>query len=101
MSMVARHGNFGIWRGSMERPQTRASSLHFKIMDYIYKENGSEWALVADRLEEVVEQLPQKLDAGVAMGNDYQRLGRRDEAIGAHQRPPDPDKKPGREGWSE
>src|SRR3546814_2675819 len=60
MRMVARHGNFGIWRGSMERPQTRASSLHFKVMDYIYKEHGSDWALVADRMEEVVATLPQK-----------------------------------------
>src|SRR3546814_429593 len=92
MRMVARHGNFGIWRGSMERPQTRASSLHFKIMDYIYKENGSDWALVADRLEEVVAQLPQKVDAGVELGNAYLRLGRRDEAIGAYQRLLDQDR---------
>ena len=94
MRMVARHGNFGIWRGSMERPQTRASSLHFKVMDYIYKENGSDWALVADRLEEVVAQLPQKVDAGVELGNAYLRLGRRDEAIGAYQRLLDQDKVP-------
>src|SRR3546814_9240413 len=78
----------------MERPQTRASSLHFKIMDYIYKENGSDWALVADRLEEVVAQLPQKVDAGVELGNAYLRLGRRDEAIGAYQRLLDQDKVP-------
>src|SRR3546814_11058545 len=78
----------------MERPQTRASSLHFKIMDYIYKENGSDWALVADRLEEVVAQLPQKVDAGVELGNAYLRLGLRDEAIGAYQRLLDQDKVP-------
>src|SRR3546814_9284065 len=55
-------------------------------MDHIYKENGSDWTLVANRLEEVVAQLPQKVDAGVELGNAYLRLGRRDEAIGAYQR---------------
>src|SRR3546814_13324636 len=63
-------------------------------MGYIYKENGSDWALVADRLEEVVAQLPQKVDAGVELGNAYLRLGRRDEAIGAYQRLLDQDKVP-------
>src|SRR3546814_13619514 len=78
----------------MERPQTRASSLHSKVMDHIDKENGSDWTLVANRLEEVVAQLPQKVDAGVELGNAYLRLGRRDEAIGAYQRLLDQDKVP-------
>src|SRR3546814_9488862 len=63
-------------------------------MGYIYKENGSDWTLVANRLEEVVAQLPQKVDAGVELGNAYLRLGRRDEAIGAYQRLLDQDKVP-------
>src|SRR3546814_10142064 len=92
--MVARYGHVGIWRGSMQRPQTRASSLHFKVMDYIYKQNGRDWALVASRLEEVVAQLPQEVDAGVELGNAYLRLGRRDAAIGAYQRLLDPDTVP-------
>lgn len=94
MRMVARYGYIGIWRGSMQRPQTRGSSLHFKVMDYIYKENGRDWTLVASRLEEVVAQLPQKVDAGVELGNAYVRLGRRDQAMGAYQRLLDQDKVP-------
>src|SRR3546814_12084684 len=79
--LVSRYSYICIWRGRMERPQTRASSLHSKVMYHIYKENGSDWTLVANRLEEVVAQLPQKVDAGVELGNAYLRLGRRDEAI--------------------
>lgn len=94
MRMVARYGNLGVWRGRMERPQTRASSLHSRVMDYIYKENGDDWALVAARLEEVVAQLPQKVDAGVELGNAYLRLGRRDEAIAAYRRMLEQDKVP-------
>src|SRR3546814_13899367 len=62
--------------------------------DLIYKQNGRDWALVASRLEEVVAQLPQEVDAGVELGNAYLRLGRRDAAIGAYQRLLDQDKVP-------
>lgn len=94
MRLVARHGHMSIWRGTLVRPQSRAGSLHGKVMDYIYKEDGRDWALVASRLEEVVAQLPQKVDAGVELGNAYVRLGRRDEAIRAYQRLLDQDKMP-------
>src|SRR3546814_15275251 len=49
MRLVSRHGYIGIWRGRMERPQTRASSLHSKVMDHIYKENGSDWTRSEER----------------------------------------------------
>ncbi|MEO5629587.1 MAG: hypothetical protein ABIQ62_07455, partial [Thermomonas sp.] len=86
MRLVARFGFVGIWHGEMNRPQTRAGSLYGKVKDYIYKENGTDWKLVADRLEEVVGQLPQKVDAGVELGNAYVRLGRHGEAIAAYRR---------------
>lgn len=86
MRMVARFGHVGIWHGTLRRPQTRASSLATRVGDYIYKENGDDWALVAARLEEVVAHLPMKVDAGVELGNAYLRLGRRDKAIAAYRR---------------
>ncbi|GAA4859346.1 tetratricopeptide repeat protein [Luteimonas vadosa] len=94
MRMVARYGHVGIWRGTLVRPQSRAGSLKRKVMDYIYKENGDDWALVAARLEEVVPLGPQAVDAGVELGNAYVRLGRRDEAIGAYRRLLDQEKLP-------
>jgi len=57
-----------------------------KVSDYIYKEGGNDWAPVAARLEEVVVQLPAKVDAGVELGNAYLRLGKREQAIAAYQR---------------
>jgi len=94
MRLVARHGHVGIWHGRMTRPQARAGSLYGKVADYIYKENGDDWALVALRLEEVVAQMPQKVDAGVELGNAYLRLGRRAQAIAAYRRLLEQDKVP-------
>jgi tetratricopeptide (TPR) repeat protein len=94
MRMVARFGHVGIWHGTMRRPQTRAGSLASKVNDYIYKENGDDWALVAARLEEVVVHLPMKVDSGVELGNAYLRLGQRDKAIAAYRRLLEQDKVP-------
>ena len=86
MKLVERFGIVGIWHGEMTRPQTRAGSMYSKVSDYIYKENGDDWKLVSARLEEVVAQLPAKVDAGVELGNAYIRQGRRAEAILAYRR---------------
>jgi hypothetical protein len=85
MRMVKRLGFIGIWHGEMARPQTRASSMSNKVMEYIYEERGDDWALVAARLEEVVAQLPGKVDAGVELGNAWLRLGERERALRAYQ----------------
>ena len=94
LHLVARLGYVGIWKGLQVRPQTRASSLSDKIMDYIYKENGSDWALVARRLEEVVALLPQKVGSGIELGNAYVRLGDGAHAAQAYRRLIDQDKVP-------
>ena len=86
MKLVARFGYVGIWHGEMTRPQTRAGSMFSKVSDYIYKENGNDWKLVSDRLEEVVVQLPANVGAGVELGNAYLRQGKRAEAIVAYRR---------------
>lgn len=86
LTLVARFGYVGIWKGTQVRPQTRASGLSSKIMDYIYKENGHDWALVARKLEEVVALMPQKIDSAVELGNAYLRLGDGTHAIEAYRR---------------
>ena len=94
MRMVADLGHVGIWRGRLTRPQARASSMNGKVMDYIYKENGQDWALVAQRLEEVTSVSPAMLGAAAELGNAYLRLGNRDGAIRAYRRPLEQDKMP-------
>ena len=86
LHLVARFGHVGIWKGQQVRPQTRADSLSDRVMDYIYKEDGKDWALVARRLEEVAVLMPQKMDAGVELGNAYLRLGDGKNAIRAYRR---------------
>ncbi len=85
MQRVARLGYVSVWRGRLVRPQSRASSLGFKVADYIYKENGNDWALVAQRLEEVVAVLPQNVGSAVELGNAYLRLGEGEKAVRAYR----------------
>lgn len=94
LDLVARFGHVGIWKGRQIRPQTRASSLSAKVIDYIYKEGGNDWALVARRLEEVAPLIPQKVDTGIELGNAWLRLGDGAKAIAAYRRLLDQDKMP-------
>ena len=94
MELVERRGHVMVWRGTLVRPRARASSMIGRVMDYIYKEGGDDWSLVAARLEESVVHAPQRIDAAVELGNAYVRLGRRGEAITAYQRLLDQDKIP-------
>lgn len=94
MQLVARFGYVGIWKGRQVRPQTRARSLYFKVEDYIYKDGGTDWALVARRLEEVAKVLPQAVHAGIELGNAYLRLGDGPNAIKSYRRLLEQDKVP-------
>jgi hypothetical protein len=94
MRMVADLGNVGIWRGRLVRPKARAESMYGKVMDYIYKENCKDWALVAKRLEEVASVSPAMLGAAAELGNAYLRLGDREHAMRAYRRPLEQDKMP-------
>ncbi len=87
MAFAARYGNVEFWRGRLVRPKSRASSLNGLVKEYIYKKNGSDWALVARRLEEVAGVLPSRVDAAVELGNAYLRLGDREHALRAYRRP--------------
>lgn len=86
MEKVGQFGYVGVWRGRLTRPKTRASSIAYKVMDYLYKENGQDSALVARRLEEVVAVRPEHVAAGVELGNAYLRLGDGAGAARAYRR---------------
>ena len=94
LTLAAQFGNVGVWRGRQVRPRTRASSLYYRVSDYIYKEDGSDWALVARRLEEVAKELPGAVHVAVELGNAYQRLGNAPAAIAAYRRPLDQQQMP-------
>lgn len=87
MTLVAEPGNVGIWRGRLVRPRARAGSLTTRVMDYIYKEDGQDWALVARRLEEVARVTPAHIGAATELGNAWLRLGDGQRAIRAYRRP--------------
>jgi hypothetical protein len=81
---VARFGNVEIWRGRQERPGSRAWPLLFAIFRYVYSENGDDWALVADRAQQVLEMRPQLWPAAIELGNARVKLGDRDGARAAY-----------------
>lgn len=94
LALVRQFGHIDIWKGRQIRPQSRASGINAKVIDYIYKDGGTDWALVATRLEEVAALMPQKIDTGIELGNAYVRLGKRDDAIAAYRRLLENDKAP-------
>lgn len=83
---VARLGYVQVRQGRMTNPQGRAASLYHRAMEYLYRENGRDDALVATRLEEVVKVLPPHAGAGIELGNAYLRLGRPGDARVAYRR---------------
>lgn len=87
LTRVVRLGNVEIWRGRQVVPRVRANSLAGRIIEYVYKLHGTDWALVATRAEEVIAVQPTSLGAAVELGNAYVRLGKRAEAIRAFKQP--------------
>lgn len=85
MDFVERRGHVMVWHGTLVRPRARASGMIAMVMDYIYKDEGKDWALVAARLEESMVHAPSRIDGAVELGNAYIRLGKREEAITAYR----------------
>ena len=83
-TLVARFGPLGIWKGTQLDPKGRAGAMGSRVIEYIYKENGKDWAKVAARLEEVLRELPMAVPGYFELGNAYVRLGRREDAIRAY-----------------
>ena len=91
---VARFGFAEVWHGRQVLPRTRASSMASKVFEYVYKENGQDWRLVARRLEEVAVLFPQSASVGIELSNAYVRLGAGTAAVRAFRRPLDQEKAP-------
>lgn len=87
LEKVAQFGHVDVWRGRQVVPRTRAWSLSGKVNEYLYKDKGRDWALVARRLEEVVALYPQAIGDGIELGNAYLQLGDRAAARRAYLRP--------------
>lgn len=94
LTHVASIGALQVWRGHQELPQLRATSLSQRVHDYIYKEDGDDWALVASRLEEAVAIYPQSVGNSIELCNAYLRLGQGEAAIRTLRRLLDQDKRP-------
>lgn len=84
---VADLGFVIIWQGTQVQPRTRASNLMDRIMEYVYDKGGTDWQLVASKAREVLNVIPHSTEAAIELGNAEIRLGRREAAVAAYQRP--------------
>lgn len=83
---AARLGYVQIRKGRISDPMARAGSMYFHVVEYLYEKDGTDSALVARRLEEVVAVMPPHVGAGIELGNAYLRLGDGASARIAYQR---------------
>jgi hypothetical protein len=76
-----------VWFGRQISPRSRAAAMRGKVLQYIYQRRGSNWALVAQRLEEVLAVNSFDFSVAIELGNAYLRLDRREEALRAYRQP--------------
>ena len=85
LELVARFGNTVVFRGRWVAPMVRAYSLRHHILEAIFKDPAPNWALIAEKLGEVLHALPWSSSTAILLGNAHLRLESRDQAIAAYE----------------
>jgi tetratricopeptide (TPR) repeat protein len=81
---IARFGNLFVFRGTFKFPEARNTSLTVRAMNKIYTaEPDIEGAIKL--LTEVVAVNPKNFSNAVELGNQYLKLGKREEALRAYR----------------
>lgn len=83
--IVHRMGAEIILKGRVVHPRTRASGIAARLYDYVYRDNGDDWAMVAERIEEVLQVNPFMVPLHFELGNARVRLGQREPALAAYR----------------
>jgi cytochrome bd-type quinol oxidase subunit 2 len=89
LTPVARLGYVEVWRGRQMLPKARADALYHRLVEYVHADAGTDWRLVVTKAAEILGPLPFHVGAAVEQGNAYLRLGDREGAARAYQRPID------------
>ena len=80
---IARFGNLFVFRGTFKFPEARNTSLTVRAMNKIYTaEPDTEGAIKL--LTEAVAINPKKFSNAVELGNQYLKIGKREEALRAY-----------------
>ncbi len=80
ITLVKSLGYVEIWKGRQVHPLARANSLWLLLEEYLYRDGGTDWRLVAQRGEEILSVNTSNFGAAIETGNAYIRLGQRDDA---------------------
>jgi len=82
---VFRAGNMQVRKGRIRDPRARANSIAGRLFDYIYRDNGDDWAMVIRRATEVLAVDPRMVAGHIEIGNAHVRLGQREGALAAYR----------------
>lgn len=82
---VARMGFTQIRKGRVVDPRARARGIGARLFDYVYRENGDDWALVATRCTEILSVDRMAVPCWLELGNARLRLGEREAALAAYR----------------
>ncbi|MBX3726802.1 MAG: phospholipid carrier-dependent glycosyltransferase [Xanthomonadales bacterium] len=80
-----RAGNMQVRKGRIRDPRARANSIAGRLFDYIYRDNGDDWAMVIRRGTEVLAVDPRMVAGHIEIGNAHVRLGQREGALAAYR----------------
>lgn len=80
-----RAGNMQVRKGRIRDPRARANSIAGRLFDYIYRDNGDDWAMVIRRATEVLAVDPRMVAGHIEIGNAHVRLGQREGALAAYR----------------
>lgn len=86
LELVERFGAWGVWKGRVVDPKSRASGIAGLLWEEIYLGTDQDWALIAQRGEEVLAVMPEMVSAWLELGNARLRLGEGEAAIAAYER---------------
>jgi len=82
---VHRAGHLLIRKGRIVDPRARARGIGARLYDYLYRDKGEDWDLVARRSEEVLQVDPFAIPVYLELGNARLRLGQREPALAAYR----------------
>lgn len=82
---VFRAGHMQVRKGRIRDPRARANSIAGRLFDYIYRDDGDDWAMVIRRGTEVLAVNPRLVAGHIEIGNAHVRLGQREGALAAYQ----------------
>lgn len=90
LRVARRIGIVEIYQGRQVVPRARAIAMGEAVVKYIHQQQGSDFALIARRTQEILDVLPWAFPAAIELGNAHLKLNDRERALAAYRHPLEP-----------